>query len=91
MYLIQAQMLPQSHQFLRPNLAVKQVGATGSLGLAASDLIVHDQGTAILRQLIQHLKVVVAGTGAAVEENERVLARCALTDHSVVGLIAVKV
>ena len=71
MAFLQAEMGAKGLQLVEPGLLIPKLRAAVKIGIAAAELIVHDELTPIrVRDPVQDLKVIVRGTRSAVEEDQ---------------------
>ncbi len=88
MNLLQPQVLPERRQLVEPGLHIPEP-LRFRPGPAASQLVVHDELTAVqLRQTVQDFEIVVGGAGASMKQQKRRFALCAPSHHAIAGLIS---
>ena len=70
MGLLQVQGLPDLVDFLDETLQPPEGAIIGLVGFPATELVIENNRT-IIRQLFERFQIVVAGAGAAMEDEER--------------------
>ena len=91
MAFLDAEMLPQCHELPYPGLGFPELRMSLQIGVAAADLIVHDQlTTVLLGKFVQHLEIVVGGAGTAVEQDQGLFVPGLFAHDAVIGLMPFK-